>query len=115
MIDIWEIDGLGVKEFGIEVPRWIDQDISPSTVAAIYQGGCNSGAYMPAVTYYTASNTMNEHGDDVLDYIEENLGELPEVPKASSWSGIACFYLSYAVELWASETEAALQEIGEAS
>jgi len=33
------------------IPQWIEQDITPSTVAAILQGGCESGAYMPAVTY----------------------------------------------------------------
>jgi hypothetical protein len=84
------------------VPSWIQQDISPNDVAAISQGGCASGAYMPAVTYYNARETMNEHGDDVLQYIEDQLGELPAVPSGESWSGIAVFYLSAAVELWAS-------------
>ena len=52
-MDLWntgtplnEIDGLD-----IDVPGWIDQDITPADVAAIVQGGCASGAYMPAVTY----------------------------------------------------------------
>lgn len=70
---------------------------------AILQGGCASGAYMPAVSYYTASKCMGEHGDDVLDYIEESLGELPEPEKGTSWSGLAVHYLSCAVELWVSQ------------
>ena len=81
-------------------PEWITQDLSPCDIAAINQGGCASGAYMPAVTYYTASQTMAKHGDDVLQYIQDNLGELPKPNNDESWSGMACFYLSYAVELF---------------
>ena len=84
-----------------DIPAWIDQDITPADVAAIMQGGCASGAYMPAVTYHTARQVMAEHGDDVLDYIEAELGEIPAPAPGTSWSGIACHYLSMAVELWA--------------
>ena len=94
----------------IDIPAWIAQDISPSDVAAITQGGCASGAYMPAVAHHKASATMGEHGDDVLNYIEGVLGELPPVPAGTSWSGTAVFYLSYAVELWASGVEQELQD-----
>lgn len=83
-------------------PDWITEELTPYDLAAINQGGCASGAYMPAVTYHAARNTMAEHGDDVLQFIEDALGELPAVPDGESWSGIACFYLSYAVELFAS-------------
>ncbi len=111
-MDLWntetpinEIEGLD-----IDVPAWIDQDISFADVAAIVQGGCASGAYMPAVTYHQALATMGEHGDDVLQYIEDSLGELPQPPRDTSWSGLACFYLSCAVELWAGTIEADLEE-----
>ena len=93
------------------VPRWIDQDITPATVAAILQGGCNSGAYMPAVTYHLALSTMQQHGDSedgVLQYLEDNLGEIPTPPAgvdALSWGGLACMYVSTAVELWAASVE----------
>ena len=86
-------------------PRWIDQDINPSTVAASLQGGCNSGAYMPAVTYHDALETMQHHGNTILDYLEDSLGELPTPPHTISWSGLACHYLSRAVELWAASIE----------
>ena len=95
----------------ITPPRWIDQDISPSTVAAILKGGCGSGAYMPAVTYFDALETMHRHGDDVLQYLEDALGELPKPPDDISWSGLACFYLTYAVELWANSVEDELTNI----
>lgn len=86
-------------------PLWITQPLTPADIAAINQGGCASGAYMPAVTYSQAMDTMAEHGDDVLEYIESSLGELPSPPHGISWSGMAVFYLSAAVELYASELE----------
>lgn len=92
------------------IPQWIEQDITPSTVAAILQGGCESGAYMPAVTYYQADKTMSEQGDNVLEYIENAMGEIPQPQNATSWSGMAVFYLSVAVELWASDIEQMLIE-----
>lgn len=102
-----------VRDLGVDVPAWIEQDVTPSDVAAIVQGGCASGAYMPAVTYSTplgnvrispswALATMAEHGDDVLQHIEDALGELPAPDANESWGGIAVHYLSLAVELWAS-------------
>ena len=69
-------------------------------IQAIQQGGCSSGAFMPAVTYYSAMLTMADYGDDVLQYIQDTMGELPKPDNCESWSGMACFYLSCAVELW---------------
>ncbi len=86
----------------VDVPAWIQQDIDTSDVAAIVQGGCASGAYMPAVTYATAAEVMAEHGDEVLAFIEGTYGELPAPRDGESWRGIAVHYLSMAVELWAS-------------
>lgn len=100
---LWNED-TAVTEFDIDVPAWIEQDITAVDVAAIVQGGCASGAYMPAVTYHTANDTMAEHGDDVLEYIEDAIGELPNVD-GESWKGMAVKYLSAAVELWAHSIE----------
>ena len=104
MSDLWNHED-PVTELEIDVPAWIEDDVSPSDIAAILQGGCASGAYMPAVTYHKARETMAEHGDDVLDFIQDQLGELPAPDASESWSGIAVHYLSYAVELWASTVE----------
>ncbi len=87
-------------------PNWITEILSPYDIAAINQGGCASGAYMPAVTYHEAIETMSRYGDEVLDYIEEQTGALPKPPSTDSWGGLSCFYLSYAVELWAISHEA---------
>ena len=64
---------------------------------------------MPAVTYYQALATMAEHGDDVLEYIEDTLGEIPAPKAGESWSGLAVFYLSMAVELWAGDVMSQLE------
>lgn len=100
----WD-DETPLKDLGHEVPAWIDQDITGSTVCAIRQGGCASGAYVPAVTYSTANDIMAKHGDEVLQYIEDCYDGLPDVPRGSSWCGLAVFYLSYAIECWASQFE----------
>jgi hypothetical protein len=98
------------KLLDCNIPEWIDQEISPYDIASICQGGCASGAYMPAVTYHTALQIMNDHGDDVLQYIDDQLGELPQPKRDESWSGIAVFFLSYAVELWASAMQSELED-----
>lgn len=84
-------------------PCFVECGLERYDIEAIQQGGCASGAYMPAVTYYNARQVMAEHGDGVLDYIGEHYGlENATIPSGSSWSGIAVFYLSTAVEIWAS-------------
>ena len=70
-------------------PNWITEKLSIADIQAIQQGGCESGAYMPAVTYYQPSATMAEHGDDVLDFIESSGFDLPTIPRLTSWSAIA--------------------------
>ena len=109
-MDIWNTDTAirVIDGLNIYIPGWIDDDISPADVAAILQGGCASGAYMPAVTYHTAAKIMEWHGDNVLEYIESNYGPLPDV-NGQGWSQMACTYLSCAVELWACSVESELE------
>ena len=96
-----ELRDLPVKHLVIEVPQWVDQEISPNVVAQIVHGGCSSGAYMPAVTYEDALETMSDHGEEVFDYIENIMGLIPPAGDGSSWDFMAIHYLSTAVELWA--------------
>ena len=42
---------------------------SLSDMHAIQQGGCESGAYVPAVTYYTAKKILLEHENEILELI----------------------------------------------
>lgn len=97
---------------GIKVPEWIEQDFSQADAAAINQGGAaESGAYMPAVTYHMALKTMNDYGDEIFEYIDDALGEIPEFDSrrmSMTWATLASFYLSTAVELFASSVEAQL-------
>ena len=109
--EIWNCDRNLADVLGVDVPAWIDADISPSTIASICQGGCASGAYMPAVTYWRAIATMADHGDDVLQYIDDVLGEMPRIRAGESWGGICCTFLSCAVELWASDMLARLEDV----
>lgn len=111
-MNLWEHD-TPVAEYGLDVPAWISEDITCYTVAAIKQGGCASGAYMPAVTYHKAAETMAEHGDDVLQYIEDTYDEIPAPRPGESWSGLAVFYLSLAVETWALDAYSELDEMEE--
>lgn len=107
---LWNTDTPIADLEGFDVPRWIGDKITPSNVAAIVQGGCDSGAWMPAVAYCEANETMAEHGDDVLQFIEDALGELPPPPEGCGWSQMAVHYLKYAVELWAQGIEEELAE-----
>ena len=106
---IWNSEDTVASLLGITIPAWIDQEITAATVAAIYQGGCESGAYMPAVTYHAAWATMNHHGDAVVNYIDDALGERPAGPHDMSWDALCSFYVSTAVDLWASEMLSALE------
>lgn len=88
----------------IDVPSWIDQDYSwtLSHLRDLSQHGCESGCYMPAVTYWQALATMSEAGTEVLEYtadMREDCGLQP--PIDFDWSQIAVWYLSLAVEMWA--------------
>ncbi len=84
-----------------DVPAWIDLSISPQQIAAIVQGGCASGAYMPACWYDDARDTMSRHGDEVLDFIRQVSDDLPAPPNDASWAQMASIYLATAVDSWA--------------
>jgi len=115
-MDLWNNETpIAELDTDITIPAWIEQDITPYDVASICEGGCASGAYMPAVTYSNAVEVMAEHGDEVTQYIEDAYGELPQIPADSSWSGIAVFYLSVAVELWASMAHDTLEDLSDAA
>ena len=106
MTNLYDLDDAPLADIpDMELPDWIESDITVHQVAAILEVGCASGAYMPAVPYYTANQTMAENGNAVLDYLEGYGGELPNVPDGISWSGIASLFLSSAVELWCSLVE----------
>ena len=92
-----------MKRADANLVPWIPS-ISPYGIAAVLQGGCESGAYMPAVTYHTAMKTMAEHGTKVLEYIDKHGWPSPQLNVSEdSWPGFCCRVLSCAVELWCAE------------
>lgn len=105
---MWENDAL-VKDLGINVPTWIDQGISTATVAGILQGGCASGAYMPAVEFYTAAKIMEKHGDAVLELLSEREDPVT-LPDGCGWGEVPSAVLVLAVEYWAVGVEEELIE-----
>jgi hypothetical protein len=96
-----------VREAGVFTPDYVKGGVTFSTVAAIYQGGCESGAYMPAVTYYDARQTMAEHGDEIVDDIRDS-GAFDEnylaIREDEDFSWYCCRMVSAAVEFWAYTT-----------
>lgn len=66
---------------------------------AVVQSGCASNAHR-SVFYYDANKCMSEHGDSVLEYIENNYGEIPAPKAGVSWTQMGSDYLSMAIELW---------------
>lgn len=108
--DLWNDEEPIADRFdGVDVPAWISDDISPYDVAAICQGGCASGAYMPAVTYFDARKTMMEHGDDVLDYLADIDAEYT-VDTTKGFSQMMCDLLSTAVEFWAFNAQSVIED-----
>ena len=103
--DIWN-DETEVREYGIEVPGFIEQDITAQDIVSIVQGGCASGAYMPAVTYHVAVDLMTDYGDGIFDTIEDVMGCPPadclSRTEDNSWAQMATRFVSLAVEIWAS-------------
>lgn len=109
--EIWNCETPVSELLNIKQPEWIAYELSAMDIASICNGGCASGSYMPAVTYHLAMREMAIHGDSVMDYILDHLGDIPPADKNESWSGMACFYLSTAVELWAGDIMGQLEEL----
>jgi len=97
---------------GIDVPRWIDRDITLGDIVSISEGGCASGAYMQAVTYRDAIATMFKYGDDVLNYLEREGVDFTEYLRGDeSWGGVCCSILSLAVDTWATVAYSEVEDI----
>lgn len=74
---------------------------SIADIQAIQQGGCASGAYMPAVTYSTALECMVSHNVSVESQLEGLGHEFTFYPSEETFSGFAVKIVSAAVETWA--------------
>ena len=105
----------------VSMPEWIDEEILTDvtdryidlqTVSGIAEHGCASGMYMPAVLYHDAAETMTEHGNDIVAYVDhvrsERCDEPMVIPAGTSWDGIAVLYVSSAVEYWCDDLVATI-------
>ena len=90
---------------GIEIPDWVEQDITLDTCKSIAKYGCEGDQYGPGFLHYEATQVMTRYGSKVFEYIYETLGEMPKLSEDNlrSWGSLACHYVSTAVELWASQ------------
>lgn len=82
---------------------------------SIYEGGCASGAYMPAVTYYTANQCM---ASDAASSVEDEISDYGDItfnPAEESFSQFASKLCAMAVESFVqkhSEVIEVLQDVG---
>jgi len=112
-------------------PDWLKElcrlgehrDLTGSDIASINQGGCESGAFMPAVTYWVAKEVFVSHGDEMLNWIESASSAddrtiwagltLADLAKGQmSVGGLACRVCSTAVELWCAQFEGDWEDDG---
>ena len=77
---------------------------SISEMQAIIQGGCASGAYMPAVTYAVALECFTEHSNEITDLLEEfGYEDFTFCLKTETLSSFASSMVSAAVECWVNQ------------
>lgn len=105
-----ELTAHELVELGIVYPEWI-MPVDSETIREIAVYGCASGCYMPAVTYSTAKQTMQEHGESVVTYLEDTGYSFTFDPTEHSWAGFCCDVLSAAVEHWAYLTLQLIEEL----
>ena len=67
----WERD-LDLRVELYHLPLWVDISSLGEDVSwwfDLNQNGCESGMYMPAVTYHEARDTFKRYGAEMLDYL----------------------------------------------
>lgn len=109
-MSLWDHEEKPVSDY-LDVPEWIEEDITVGTIAAVCQGGCASGAYMPTVTYWQALETMGKYSDEIERYLDDSGMDMLESIAYDHWAGVAYTVVSSAVELWCSSIEEELLEL----
>lgn len=87
-----------------EFLKFMGEIASVGELVSINEGGCASGAYMPAVTYYTANQCMASNA--ALSVEDELLGldyEITFNPSEDSFSQFASKLCAMAVESYVSK------------
>lgn len=101
-----------LKSITINKPKCLnDLDFDLNEILGIASHGCASMAYMDACAYYKANQYMSTYGDDVLEYLEDkDILEHLNINK-ESWSGLACLFLSAAIESWCADVVNQLDDL----
>jgi len=88
---------------------YMDRIVSISTMQAILQDGCASGAYMPAVEYHTAKACLFEMHDSIEDWAGDM--EIVFNPLEDSVASFAALLCSAAVENWCYQYSEILENV----
>ena len=111
------IDLRDLQERFNDQPEFIKetQVIDWNDAQAILQGGCENGAYMPAVTYNTAQSIMNQYSDNIEAVFEEfgyGAHKMTWYITEEPFASFCVKVVSRAVELWVSQFAEELENIG---
>ena len=116
----WERD-LDLRVELYSLPLWVDITSLGEDVAwwfDLNQHGCESGMYMPAVTYHEARDTFKRYGAEMLDYLANQGIEWHEA-FADKFKGepvdmnlLATFVCSVCMEMLAVQVMNACEEHG---
>ena len=87
----------------LQTPSWITTDITPSDLAAVHREKLENTELWGSRVAPMALEIMAKHGSDVLNFITDRCGTLPELPENIAWRDMAAFYLRHAVNQWANE------------
>ena len=81
------------------------QPLSGTDIAAVIQGGCASGAWMPAVTYWQSAEILQKYEDEILELLAHAGVDMAmlisaEQDNRESYRDLGCKLVSAAVEIW---------------
>jgi hypothetical protein len=88
---------------GLDVPRWVEVNTIGAAVGIARHG---AGAMAARCCFYAdAMRVMTEHGDGVLQYLDDSgcVETIPLTPSTQTWCGFASEVLTVAVELWCAQ------------
>ena len=114
-----------LKDNGIEIPEWIVQSRLPVySLECLYQWVMDlivhgktddvwlRGLYAPAVDHGLAHESMAEHGDLILEFLEEESAADLVMPQGKQWTDLNALVVKTAVMLWADILAEQLEQTG---
>lgn len=99
-----------VRDLGITIPTWIEQDITVQDVIKISRGEIHFSEAYSAGLPDKACKAVAQHGGKILRFIEYFYGYVPtpgredsiyNLSSGDAWSNLCVYYLSQGVFFWA--------------